>query len=65
MMSQEKSVKQFITEMREAGLDFEYKAVSNDGKVFKSKGWIDDNKAYKEAIPLVQIKKAADEKKKR
>lgn len=63
MMRQEKSVKQFITEMREAGLDFEYKAVSNDGRVFKSKGWVDDNRAYKEVMPVIQLKKATNEKK--
>lgn len=39
MSLQEKSVKQFIAEMKAAGFDFEYKAVSNEGLTVKSKGW--------------------------
>lgn len=57
MTTLQKSVKQFITEMREAGFDFEFKAVSNDGLVVKSKNWKDDNRVYTEIVPLVQIKR--------
>jgi hypothetical protein len=57
MTSPQKSVKQFITEMREAGFDFEFKAVSNDGLVVKSKNWKDDNRVYTEIVPLVQLKR--------
>jgi len=61
----EKSVKQFITEMRMAGFEFEFKAVSNDGLVVKSKNWVDDNKVYRETTPRIVPKLVKHEKKNR
>lgn len=48
MPLQEKSVNQFVKEMREAGFDFEFKASNNEGLTVQSKGWIDDNRVYHE-----------------
>lgn len=56
MTSPQKSVKQFIAEMREAGFDFEFKAVSNEGLVVKSKNWVDDNRIYRESTPYIAPK---------
>ena len=57
MASQEKSVRQFIKEMRAAGFDFEYKASNDAGLVVKSKGWVDDNRVYVEISPVLEFKK--------
>jgi hypothetical protein len=61
----EKSVKQFVKEMREVGFEFEYKAVSNDGLVIKSKNWVDDNTVYRESTPYIAPKLVKNEKKNR
>lgn len=61
----EKSVKQFIKEMRMAGFEFEYKAVSNDGLVVESKNWVEDDRIYREATPYLAIKSVKNEKKNR
>lgn len=37
----EKSVKQFCEELEACGVDFEYRYVRKDGRVFQSEGWKD------------------------
>lgn len=61
----EKSVKQFITEMRMAGFEFEYKAISNDGLVVESENWVDDDRVYREVTPYLAIESVIHEKKNR
>ena len=62
MTAPEKSVNQFVKEMREAGLSFEFKASSNDGRVVQSKGWVDDETIYTEISPVLEYKKPVKQK---
>lgn len=51
-----KSINQFVSEVKNAFGDVQYKAVSNDGQVFKSKNWVDDIKTYTEIVPAIPLK---------
>lgn len=51
-----KTINQFVGEIKNVFGDVQYKAVSNDGQVFKSKNWVDDKKSYIEIIPAIPLK---------